>query len=673
MDEIGRETAPTAPTEAQIKEFAVKATALSLDPDEFKEISQSLSSLQQEAQARTATPPGPAPAQPTKDVNNTRPENNREFEKWANNSKTFADRDGSESMQSDPGKTTENRETTQFQQGNTAGVDNDPERDKLAEELSKIPRRKRIINPGGRNNFSRSGRDSDSSDYDSDVDFPGLNDRDSDYDSENGRLSTTTSDLYAKIDELDEQRRLDQDRPPGRGPATPPAADFFTIGPEPTGRGAAGDPPSGSVPGQGQEQGSPSALSSADLSSDPITQAIRDHVIIKQNAAILDTIVEQLKASVDNADSDKKEALEEAQATALSLKGQDSSPKDIAQYLQDEGNKERANAALDDPTLQKKLYEIEAAGYAAVHQEFGKKDLPNRFKNLEWKEENNSRTTTIMRDGQPVCDLTQNIIQGGNNAPDGINQYRQIKFETQLEPGKQGPLHLSMALQDADGNNMPKNGAVYFTAHYDESGKLTEVSTPKPIKFAGEGQDAIGYIEVGDKKYTLPVTKGNYNSMMTEVARNQGLGANLSQDMGRSADSMSVGKDMGGQQLSVPNQEQGAGQQPSEPEPTPSGNNVDLADKFKQQLDSVLAAEKAKIEVEKQLAKSRATLHRVKTGSRTVVDNSKKDFKGASAANKEQANKLHQAKQELSELKKQLDQNDLKSIYGSVREKAERD
>ena len=68
---------------------------------------------------------------------------------------------------------------------------------------------------------------------------------------------------------------------------------------------------------------------------------------------------------------------------------------------------------------------------------------------------------------------------------------------------------------------------MYFSAHYNEQGKLVEVSSPQPVKFAGKGDDAIGYIEKDGKIYTLPVTKGKYQMMQQEVQKNQGQSINL--------------------------------------------------------------------------------------------------------------------------------------------------
>ena len=139
-------------------------------------------------------------------------------------------------------------------------------------------------------------------------------------------------------------------------------------------------------------------------------------------------------------------------------------------------------------------------------------------------------------DGQHITSLKETTVQGTTQVAleDGsmrsIKSYRQIEFPKQIEGGK-GPAHFSMAVKDENGRNVPEKVAVYFTAHYDDKGKLTEVSSPVPVKFMGKGDDAIGYIERGGKVYTLPVTQGKYKEMMLEVVANKGMGANVSQSV----------------------------------------------------------------------------------------------------------------------------------------------
>ena len=94
---------------------------------------------------------------------------------------------------------------------------------------------------------------------------------------------------------------------------------------------------------------------------------------------------------------------------------------------------------------------------------------------------------------------------------------RTIEFPTSIKEGS-GPMHASFALKDEHGQNMPAEGAVYFTAHYDKSGKLTEVSSPQPVKFMGSNPEtAVGYIERNGQIYTLPVTQKTYENMMKKT------------------------------------------------------------------------------------------------------------------------------------------------------------
>jgi len=99
---------------------------------------------------------------------------------------------------------------------------------------------------------------------------------------------------------------------------------------------------------------------------------------------------------------------------------------------------------------------------------------------------------------------------------------------------------MSMALKDENGKNIPAKDEVCFTAHYDDNGKLTEVSSPQPVKFIGDGPDAVGYIERDGKVYTLPVTREKYQEMMQEVGKNQGMGVDLSKKVEVSQDKINT-------------------------------------------------------------------------------------------------------------------------------------
>ncbi|MDP5110399.1 MAG: Sca4 family protein, partial [Rickettsiaceae bacterium] len=248
---------------------------------------------------------------------------------------------------------------------------------------------------------------------------------------------------------------------------------------------------------------------------DPITQAIRDKVLTKQQSYLQQEIAKIIPV--------------EGRSSFLN---QDLSS--FRTFLQTETGKEKLSSVMQKPETENQLKNIESNGYKEVHSQF-----QGSFKNVGWVPLPNSKTRLSEikdADGQRITYLKETTVQGATQVAleDGtmrsIKSYRQIEFPKEIETGK-GPVHFSMAVKDENGRNIPEKGAVYFTAHYDDKGKLTEVSSPVPVKFMGKGDDAIGYIERGGKVYTLPVTQGKYKEMMLEVVANKGMGANISQSI----------------------------------------------------------------------------------------------------------------------------------------------
>jgi len=255
----------------------------------------------------------------------------------------------------------------------------------------------------------------------------------------------------------------------------------------------------------------------ADLEEDldPITKAIREQIIAEQKKLL-------------------KEALDKGNKI-----------KDFDGYLKDPNKKQVIHDTIDkDLDLQKKLEALEVNGYAAIHNQF-----KDRFKTLAWEgaPSQDVRTQTVTnKGGQKVCDLTETTVKTSVTIPmaDGstkeIKSYRKIDFPTAVAKGT-GPMHVSLAVRDEEGRPIAKDKAVYFTAHYDKEGKLTEVSSPVPLKFAGKGDDAIGYIEREGKIYTVPVTQKQYTDMMIEVGKNKGHGVDMSKGVeGVASDSISL-------------------------------------------------------------------------------------------------------------------------------------
>ncbi|WP_341761405.1 Sca4 family protein [Candidatus Tisiphia endosymbiont of Thecophora atra] len=266
-----------------------------------------------------------------------------------------------------------------------------------------------------------------------------------------------------------------------------------------------------------------SSFSAADLDVDPITQAIRNQILTKQRELIVEALVKNNIAKLEEIGDITK----------------------FRAYCENEENKEKISEVLRGVELKRALEQVEIAGYKNVHTQFA-----DRFSTMEWKDgvggsANGITTKTqIVRDAndREIATLTEathqinppQTVQKSDGTPVEIKNYRTIDFPIELNDG--GPMHLSLAVKDQHGRNIAASKAVYFTAHYDDDGRLIEVSSPRPVKFNGTSPDAVGYIEHGGHIYTLPVTQEKYKAMMQEVAKNKGHGVDISQ----SIDTLSV-------------------------------------------------------------------------------------------------------------------------------------
>ena len=259
----------------------------------------------------------------------------------------------------------------------------------------------------------------------------------------------------------------------------------------------------------------PKTLASSGVGSsevDPITEAIRKEILAEQQKLL------------------KKEiAVSDPSVTAMT-------PEKFREYLVSEKGKEEAAKVFAKPEMQTALNKIEVDGYKEVHNKFRE-----NFQNVPWSpdasgpDQPKTKSCDIRNDAKEVVatiketthDKAPIAVTLDNGKSVQVNSYRTIEFPVDNK-GK-GPLHLSMAVKDENGKNIAEKDAVYFTAHYDDNGKLTEVSSPVPVKFMVTGNkeiddNAVGYIERNGKIYTLPVTKKNYDEMMKEVGKNKGMG-----------------------------------------------------------------------------------------------------------------------------------------------------
>lgn len=248
--------------------------------------------------------------------------------------------------------------------------------------------------------------------------------------------------------------------------------------------------------------------SGRDEDIDPIIQAIRDEILSKQKLLLQNEIAKGLT-------SKEKENFLEEDFSAFRY------------YLSAYPGNQTIDDLVKRADLLKELHEIEREGYHLVHAKF-----KDNFYDVDWGRynENNVRSTDVRHDdGSLACVLNETTISAdarevrlSNGKKQVINQYRKIDFPQELESGN-GPMHASMAVMDINGNNISEDEAVYFTAHYNSSGKLMEISSPAPVRFAGRGDDAIGYVEINNRVFTIPVTKGKYIKMMQEIARNNNI------------------------------------------------------------------------------------------------------------------------------------------------------
>jgi len=258
-----------------------------------------------------------------------------------------------------------------------------------------------------------------------------------------------------------------------------------------------------------------------------ITQFIREEIIAKQ-VDIIKNVVGESNPEIDKLTKEQ-----------------------FADYLKNPANKKAVHEALEVPTVkkafEKEIHQTEVAAHKKFNEQF-----KDELKPIAWDGAVAADTKSQVvknAQGQEICTLTEKTVKSSesfslaNGETKEIASYRTIDFPLSIKAGS-GPMHVSMALKDQNGQNMKASEAVCFTAHYDKSGKLTEVSAPQPVKFMGDNPDAPGYIERDGKIFTLPVTQGKYQEMMKEVSKNQGMAVDISQKIDTLAKDTAVTKDL---------------------------------------------------------------------------------------------------------------------------------
>ncbi|MCC8406259.1 MAG: Sca4 family spreading effector [Rickettsia endosymbiont of Sceptobius lativentris] len=295
--------------------------------------------------------------------------------------------------------------------------------------------------------------------------------------------------------------------------------------------------------------------------SDPITKAVRETIIQPQKDEIAEQILKDLAALADRdlAEQKRKEIEEEKEKD-----------KTLSAFFGNPANREFIDKALENPELKKKLESIEIAGYKNVLSTYSAANgYQGGFKPVQWENQisaSDLRATVVRNDaGDELCTLNETTVktkpftvakQDGTQVQ--INSYREIDFPIKLDKAD-GSMHLSMVALKADGTKPSKDKAVYFTAHYEEGPNnkplLKEISSPQPLKFAGDGPDAVAYIEHGGEIYTLAVTRGKYQEMMQEIKLNQGQSVDLSQTIAEDLTKVQGRSQETPQPIITPNQE----------------------------------------------------------------------------------------------------------------------
>lgn len=284
-----------------------------------------------------------------------------------------------------------------------------------------------------------------------------------------------------------------------------------------------------------EEQASSSSLNtlaaniSSDGLTDPITEAIRKQILEEQRRLIREHLLKEHQENPQQ-NPDLGTHLENDEK--------------FREFLKTLNGKDLYNETLEKNSELKKSFEnIELTGYRNIHNTYSAENYPGGFRSMGWDgpTQDNVRSQVVKNGaGAEICTLNETthntapiiVNQGGREVT--IKSYRTIDFPVTLDEKASGTMHLSLVAKDKDGNAPPIDKAVYFTAHYEATPapdgipKLKEVSSPQPLKFLGEGQDAVGFVEHDGEIYTLPVTRDKYQKMMREVELNRGQSIDLS-------------------------------------------------------------------------------------------------------------------------------------------------
>ncbi|WP_250311784.1 Sca4 family protein [Rickettsia endosymbiont of Oedothorax gibbosus] len=265
----------------------------------------------------------------------------------------------------------------------------------------------------------------------------------------------------------------------------------------------------------------------APIKVDLVTLAFRQEIIDKQQTTL-------------------KNILAEANITAISVANLAVNSQQFKEFVENNNEliqKTWANSITKSTVTQAMNDEVQS--YAKIHQ-------ANNFKPLTWSNQppidntTDTRSRVIKVKDEELFKLTETKVKTSTKVilEDGVTEieisnYRNINLPLAIKPSGTA-VHLSFPVQNEKGENIEVSKALYFTTHYNEQGKLVEITNPLSLKFTGDDKDAIGYIQRGKHIYTIPVTKGQYEAMLQEVAKNQGCSINISQTISSEASDLLI-------------------------------------------------------------------------------------------------------------------------------------
>ncbi|HJD64426.1 MAG TPA: Sca4 family protein [Rickettsia endosymbiont of Sericostoma sp.] len=207
----------------------------------------------------------------------------------------------------------------------------------------------------------------------------------------------------------------------------------------------------------------------APIKVDLVTLAFRQEIIAKQQTTL-------------------KNILTEANITAISGANLAINSQQFKEFVENNNEliqKTWANSITKSTVTQAMNDEVQS--YAKIHQ-------ANNFKPLTWSNQppidntTDTRSRVIKVKDEELFKLTETKVKTSTKVvlEDGVTEteisnYRNINLPLAIKPSGTA-VHLSFPVQNEKGENIEVSKALYFTTHYNEQGKLVEITNPLSLK-----------------------------------------------------------------------------------------------------------------------------------------------------------------------------------------------